>query len=333
MPVAKLRSLRSRAPAQWRDPAPLSEDVDVRVPPDEPADLPLHSVRHLGRDDCSDAGVDIQGNGLGTPMGQELPLRYVCYLCGVCISTSESLTETQDDCLIFSRLLCDSIEADKGSKTVVCPYCELALGSRGDNKFLLRKERILKRSENLLEILVCSLKQQEISEVTPVLQGSFPNANITSRVLVKSELRGFQLNGVKPSPDFVVVVHRNEGRVLLTDRNGFYHDVLGSAWQHTRGNILVVLTRTDPKADAELYDGQLLRSLSTQGDQPTIGAIGAIGRFLTWESEPSKPQLQQLQLLTTKAYFREPPAPAHGIPAQWSKVPQKPAASSWCSLL
>mmetsp|Transcript_1268 Transcript_1268/g.3097 ORF Transcript_1268/g.3097 Transcript_1268/m.3097 type:complete len:276 (+) Transcript_1268:102-929(+) len=260
----------------------------------------------------------------------ELPLRYVCQLCGVCIATSESLLDTRDDVVLFNHLY-GSASVDKGTKTVMCPFCEQALGTRGDNTFFLRKERVVKRLERL-EILVCSLKQQEIAELTPVLQEVFPRSNITPRILQKAELRGFQLAGARPSPDLVVIVHRNEGRVLLTDRNGFYHDVLGSAWQLTRGNVLVVLTRTELKADTELYDTQLLRSLSTQGDQPTIGAISAVGRVLTWESSPSKPQREQLQMLTSKAYFREPPPIVQGIPGQWSGKPQK-NASNWCNLL
>lgn len=224
---------------------------------------------------------------------------------------------------------------DQGSKTVMCPCCGQPLGTRGDGTFLLRKGLVLTRRDGL-EILVCSLKANEIQEVTPVLQGAFPNCNVTPRVLQKAELRGFEMR-IRPSPDLVVVVHRNEGRALLTDRNGFYHDVLGSAWQQTIGNVLVVLTRTEPKGGAtELFDGQLLKSLSTQGDQPTIGAISACGRVLTWDSQPSQPQLEQLQLLMEKAYLRELPAIVKGIPVAWAKPP-KPgsgaANSSWCNLL
>jgi len=273
--------------------------------------------------------------GAGSKPAQELPLRYVCHLCGICIATSDGYLETRDDAVAFGHLhFADS--SDRGGKTVACPGCEQALGTRGDSVFLMRKERVVKRVEQL-QILVCSLKQQEISELTPLLQDAFPHSNITPRVLLKAELRGFQLAGLRPAPDFVVVVHRNEGRVLLTDRNGFYHDVLGSAWHQTRGNVLVVLTRAAPKANGELYDAQLVRSLSTQGDQPTIGAISAQGRLLTWQASPSDVQLRQLHTLAFRAYFREPVAPAPGIPGSWipprRPVQPKPAPSSWCSLL
>lgn len=264
-----------------------------------------------------------------------LPLRYVCHVCGECIATSDGLLETKDDAVAFSQLY-GVAGSDKANKTVACPCCEQPLGFRANNSFLLRRERVVKGLEKL-EILVCGLKTQELQEISSVLVGVFPSSNVTQKVLQKAELRGYQIQALgRPGPDFVVVVHRNEGRTLLTDRNGFYHDVLGSAWQLTRGNVLVVLTRTEVKADsAELYDEKLLRSLATQGDQPTIGAIGALGRVLTWESAPSKPQLAQLRALTSKAYFREASPAAQGLPAAWVVRPSHKASSAptWCSLL
>eukprot|EP00927_Polykrikos_kofoidii_P068512 TRINITY_DN63876_c0_g1_i1.p1 TRINITY_DN63876_c0_g1~~TRINITY_DN63876_c0_g1_i1.p1 ORF type:complete len:316 (+),score=42.86 TRINITY_DN63876_c0_g1_i1:131-949(+) len=262
----------------------------------------------------------------------DLPGRYVCQTCGVCIGTTEGVTELRDDVIAFGELYGTAgttTRPDKGAKTVCCPLCEQALGTRSDSSFLLRRDRVIKRVERL-EIMVCSLKSQEIQELVPVLSDVFPHSNITPRVLQKSELRGIQL-APRPQPDFVVVVHKNEGRALLTDRNGFYHDVLGSAWQMTRGNVLVVLTRTELKADSELFDLGLLKSLSTQGDQPTIGAISALGRVLTWESSPSQPQLAQLKTLTSKAYFREPPTSTQGLPGTWVKIPK--ASTNWCMLL
>lgn len=260
----------------------------------------------------------------------KLPGRYVCRICSVCIATSEHLVKAQDDVMVFSRLH-NSNDAS-GDKTVACPYCQSSIGSKGGGQFHLRRERVVQRAE-CLEILICSLKQQEISELTPFLQEAFPQSNITTRVLQKSELRGFQQSELKPMLDLVVVVHRNEGRALLTDRNGFYHDVLGCAWQQTRGNVLVVLTRTATKADSDICDTQLIKSLSTQGDQPTIGVISTLGRVLTWESSPSTPQLKHLNTLMTKAYYSDKPPSVHGIPEQWSKQPQKASASSWCNLL
>lgn len=263
---------------------------------------------------------------------QGLPQRYVCASCGLCIATSEGFLEAKDDTLAFSCLRVPE-DGTQGSKTIACPWCEQALGTRGSNASILRQDRVVKRL-GPLEVVVLSLKQQEITETMPVLQEAFPHSNISSRVLLKSELRGFSLAGLKPAPEFVVIVHRNEGRVLLTDRNGFYHDALGAAWQLTTGNVLVILTRTQSKAETELFDVQLLRSLSTQGDQPTIGAICDTGRVLTWETAPSQAQRAQLHALAARAYFRELPAVVQGVPGEWCKRPARSKAQiSWCSLL
>lgn len=261
-------------------------------------------------------------------------MHYACYVCGVCVGTSQTLLEIREEVVVFSHLYAAERGERAGTKTIFCPGCETALGARGEGAVLLRQDRLLKKTERL-EILVCSLKHQEISDLTPMLQDVFPHSNVSSRVLLKAELRGFELKGHRPAPDFVVVIHRNEGRALLTDRNGFYHDALGSAWQQTRGNVLLVLSRAEPKVDTDLFDQQLVRALSTQGDQPTVGALGALGRVLTWGSSPSALQARHLQMLAAKAYYREPAMPAQGIPLQWARQSTKTSAATvWsCGVL
>lgn len=200
---------------------------------------------------------------------------------------------------------------------------EQSLGLKSEGLHYLRRDRIHSRAEKL-EVLVCSLKQQEITEVSQVIAGIFP-CDVRSRLLMKAELR--QFNSLPGKPELVVVVHRNEGRALLTDRNGFYHEVLGTAWKQTRGNVLVVLTKAEPQG-GDLYDKAMLRSLSTQGDQPTMGVLSTAGRVLTWGTGPSAEQLQQILALMSKAYFHES---IHAqVPANWVKAPQKAA---WCALL
>mmetsp|Transcript_71370 Transcript_71370/g.167203 ORF Transcript_71370/g.167203 Transcript_71370/m.167203 type:complete len:311 (+) Transcript_71370:81-1013(+) len=255
---------------------------------------------------------------------KEMPSRFRCH-CGTCIATSEGLVDTRDDAFVFRSLYSDGREA--GGR-VVCPDCDQVLGTRNDGLFFLRRDKMEQRADKL-EVLVCSLKLQEINDLSPVLTEIFPYCNVRPRLLQKAELRGFA--ALPGKPDLVVVVHRNEGRALLTDRNGFYHDVLGCAFRQTHGNVLVVLTRAEPKAEADLYDKVMLRALSTSGDQPTIGILSSLGQVLTWGTAPSALQLQQMLALMTKAYFREPSQAPSGIPANWIKS-TKPG-STWCALL
>lgn len=269
-----------------------------------------------------------------------LPQRFVCQLCGVCIATAEDLQAPppkgqQDNTFVFARLHGGG-DSDKaaGSKTVTCPCCGQALGSRANTGFQLRQDRLRRR--DTLEVVICAMKDADIQEVSPIVRELLPQSRVTPRVLVKSELRGFQFGQKTPVPDLVIVVVRNEGRVLITDRNGLFHDVLGSAWQLTVGNAIVVVTKTPPKGSpSDLFDSQLLRALSTQGDQPTVGALSACGRVLTWEGAPSAPQRRQLRSLLESAYFRAlPTANVNGIPSQWlPKKPSKANSSAWCSLL
>eukprot|EP00435_Cladocopium_sp_Y103_P037450 s832_g9.t3 len=253
----------------------------------------------------------------GDSMGILVPeLRYAC-ACGTCIATPEGYVEARDDALVFR-----SLAFECHSQTVVCPDCGQAIGFKNESLHFLRRDRIQSRTDKL-QVLVCSLKQQEITEVSQVIAGIFP-CDVRSRLLLKAELR--QFTALPGKPELVVVVHRNEGRALLTDRNGFYHEVLGTAWKQTRGNVLVVLTRVEPQEPTDLYDKNMLRSLSTQGDQPTMGALGHAGRVLTWGNSPSAEQLQQILKLMTKAYFHES-IHATGIPQNWNKP--SPKASGW----
>lgn len=48
---------------------------------------------------------------------------------------------------------------------------------------------------------------------------------INVEVVPKSALRGFKL-GIRRNLDCVLLVHKSEGRLFLTDRNGFYNELL-----------------------------------------------------------------------------------------------------------
>ena len=62
---------------------------------------------------------------------------------------------------------------------------------------------------------------------------------ISDEVLQKASLRGYSTTS---DSDLVILVHKCEGRVFLTDRNGFYNDLLTDSWVKMRGNVILILT-------------------------------------------------------------------------------------------
>lgn len=68
-------------------------------------------------------------------------------------------------------------------------------------------------------------------------QSLFPNLEITSTLLViictlhsRQTKSGLRNSGFKiPNVSLVAITHRCEGRILLTDNNGLYHDLLIAA--------------------------------------------------------------------------------------------------------
>ena len=39
-----------------------------------------------------------------------------------------------------------------------------------------------------------------------------------------------------------LLIHKCEGRIFLTDRNGYYNDLLREEWARTKGNVVIILT-------------------------------------------------------------------------------------------
>lgn len=74
------------------------------------------------------------------------------------------------------------------------------------------------------------LKQSDLLKLSELLRSCTPQValHISETPLLKSQLRGYEYHG---SADLAVLHHRAEGRLLLTDRNGYYHDLLASLYR------------------------------------------------------------------------------------------------------
>ena len=81
-------------------------------------------------------------------------------------------------------------------------------------------------------------------------------------MLQKADLRGYQAVKGKHNDDVVVLVHKSEGRIFLTDRNGFYNDFLADAWVKTKGNVIIILTANRSPVAADQIINADVRKLS-----------------------------------------------------------------------
>ena len=92
-------------------------------------------------------------------------------------------------------------------------------------------------------------------------------------------------------PDCAILVHKAQGRVLLTDENGLYHKFISEALRQLGTNFLIILVLQDDEADSTiqvsflqseinglltsfyerfLYDSELMGTLAKKGAQPSL---------------------------------------------------------------
>ena len=82
-----------------------------------------------------------------------------------------------------------------------------------------------------------------------------PGIEISEETLTKAKLRGYQ---APDNYDITILIHKCEGRLFLTDRNGFYNDLLTHEWSKTKGNVLIVLTANrTPAPPNEIVNGDV----------------------------------------------------------------------------
>jgi len=138
---------------------------------------------------------------------------------------------------------------------------------------------------------------------------------IKEKVLVKSQLRG--INHVDPN-DMLILQHRAEGRLLLTDRNGFYNDLLSAAFRTLEGRVLILITNIENDPPEGALASSEIFELAKYGDQPTIGVLAEMGKVVCYKTKPSISQAQHIQTLIKKfAFFREVPS-YEGLPDSFS---------------
>lgn len=85
--------------------------------------------------------------------------------------------------------------------------------------------RVQESQSSTVAEFVTNVQGSEISDY-----GEFPDIIFSEEVLTKASLRGYKAPVEETPADITILVHKCEGRVFLTDRNGFYNDFLQEEW-------------------------------------------------------------------------------------------------------
>lgn len=89
--------------------------------------------------------------------------------------------------------------------------------------------------------------------------------------------------------DAGIIVHKIQGRTMLTDENGFYNRLLKELFRASEGNALIVLLMDQESSQSkveteklqdyvtffykDLYDSSFLETLINQGKQPALEVL------------------------------------------------------------
>ena len=82
-------------------------------------------------------------------------------------------------------------------------------------------------------------------------------------ILTKGTLRGYQS---AQQYDIAILIHKCEGRIFLTDRNGFYTDLLATHFLKTGGQVLILLTANNKKTNDTDLTNDDVSTMATEGD-------------------------------------------------------------------
>jgi hypothetical protein len=121
---------------------------------------------------------------------------------------------------------------------VRCKFCSNTVGLKKDLWFGIRQHVVV---NEIVSVGILSLKPVKIDCI------NIPGVVVAFEQLTKATLRNYVCTAKYHT---AILVHRCEGRVLLTDRNGFYTQLLAAQFHSTKGNVIIVLTAVkDPIQD------------------------------------------------------------------------------------
>lgn len=106
--------------------------------------------------------------------------------------------------------------------------------------------------------------------------------------MTRQKLQGYQSNTLDKECNVQIIVHKCEGRLFLTDRNGFYNDLLEKVWPQSKGNVLLILVGMRSQTPNDSLVSKEVQTMGTAGDQPTLLFFKDKQRILVWNRQPNE---------------------------------------------
>jgi len=198
------------------------------------------------------------------------------------------------------------------TEELACVICQSTLGIRvGSNNWCLLRNAVNMR-EDPIKVTIFGMKEDEVMGIEGYVHNIFgnlmsyvrleqgeenfpdisnmnlplPKIETSRKLLTKNALRGFSCKDLVT--DIVILVHKCEGRLFLTDRNGFYNDFISNSYKKTNGNVLLILTNNMTATPENKVSNSDIVTLGTKGDQPSLLYMDECSDIFVWNKEPTK---------------------------------------------
>ena len=125
-----------------------------------------------------------------------------------------------------------------------------------------------------MNINISSLKKSNMEKIKPFLIGSLEDLGVKyaiwEEILLKKKLRNYKLDSKSNTLEhnISILVHKIDGRLLLTGKSGIYEDYIQTKFRHYKGRILVLLL--DEFDDDKSENQEILKTANKLVKDPKI---------------------------------------------------------------
>ncbi|KAL4453382.1 hypothetical protein ABPG74_017589 [Tetrahymena malaccensis] len=168
----------------------------------------------------------------------------ICRGCQLLLGYKTFIQKKEKHFMVLSGLLNYKIDPeaeDDHFLYVFCMSCNEQLGIKINNNFFIYNAMICEKNR-IMTAAIISLKKDLNDEFEKLLNRINQQLNLQITIhhfhLQKSQLQNFKLQF---NYDICIIIHKEEGRLLLFDENGIYNHVYRECFKNTKGNVLFIL--------------------------------------------------------------------------------------------